>query len=372
MADESVCSNPGCEQPGTNRCSACKTSYYCGSVCQTADWPKHKETCPGHLRKVGLVNLDKAKGFNQARNWLPSLRFSELALAKLRPLNDRSLAIIEILDDALSYQFNALHFLDRKMEALECATERYNLWANSYIRNPRTIHASFPLIDSLMENGDFERAHLIAGTVHEMIMHPTNHDIPDNMHLYFMAQSSHLLADSTYRLAKVFGIPLLERKKAGEDAIALARKALEIHTELHGADSEKVANDMGLLANVLRYFGDVNDEAIHLYEQMNVIFSQSSMHVGSSSVNVALNKMNLGNIYFERAVAAINTNDVDLQLTNYELAYPQFLDAAQIFRTINNREMADNATQHITMVESSIRYLRTQMADREAAAANNR
>ena len=37
--------------------------------------------------------------------------------------------------------------------------------------------------------------------------------------------------------------------------------------------------------------------------------------------------------------------------------------------------MADNAAQHITMVESSIRYLRTQMADREAAAAaaaNNR
>ena len=61
----SACANPGCDQPGTHRCSAFKTTPYCGPICQTADWSHPKESCPGHLRKVGMANLEKAICFNR-------------------------------------------------------------------------------------------------------------------------------------------------------------------------------------------------------------------------------------------------------------------------------------------------------------------
>ena len=70
MAEETEakpCSNPGCNQPGTNACSACKTSLYYGPTCQTADWAHHKEECPVHLRKVGKANFDKAFGLDDNR-----------------------------------------------------------------------------------------------------------------------------------------------------------------------------------------------------------------------------------------------------------------------------------------------------------------
>ena len=103
-ADEVVatCSNPGCSHPGTNRCSACKTSPYCDPICQTADWAHHKEECPGHLRKVGIVHLDKAAGFYRGENWLQTLRYADLALTKLKQLKDRRLETVNIIDKALS------------------------------------------------------------------------------------------------------------------------------------------------------------------------------------------------------------------------------------------------------------------------------
>ena len=72
-----TCSNPRCVFPGTSACSACKTTFYCGPICQTADWTHHKEECPGHLRKVGTANLVKAKGFLEQQNWTQVLRYSD-------------------------------------------------------------------------------------------------------------------------------------------------------------------------------------------------------------------------------------------------------------------------------------------------------
>ena len=69
----SNCSNPGCGLPGINQCSACKTTVYCGPICQSAHWIHHKEECPGHLLKVGMSNLVKAKEFDRANNWPKSL-----------------------------------------------------------------------------------------------------------------------------------------------------------------------------------------------------------------------------------------------------------------------------------------------------------
>ena len=57
-----TCANPGCHEPGTNKCAGCKITPYCSSICQTAHWPTHKESCDGRLRKMGMDHLAKAMG----------------------------------------------------------------------------------------------------------------------------------------------------------------------------------------------------------------------------------------------------------------------------------------------------------------------
>ena len=125
-AEVKPCANPGCDQPGTKSCSACKITVYCCVICQTGDWPHHKEECPGHLLKVGKANLAKANGFNQQDNWVQTLHYAEIAATKLKLLKDRSLETVELINDALECKFNALNFMDRDSEAKECAEERYH------------------------------------------------------------------------------------------------------------------------------------------------------------------------------------------------------------------------------------------------------
>ena len=98
-----TCSNPGCDQPGTNRCSACKTSLYCGPICQTANWIHHEEECPGHLLKLGMSNLAKARElFHRERNFPQSLRCADLAATKLQKLKDHP---VEDVDEALFIKY---------------------------------------------------------------------------------------------------------------------------------------------------------------------------------------------------------------------------------------------------------------------------
>ena len=40
-----VCSNPSCSEPGTLKCSRCKTARYCGQGCQRSQWTAHKAAC---------------------------------------------------------------------------------------------------------------------------------------------------------------------------------------------------------------------------------------------------------------------------------------------------------------------------------------
>lgn len=40
-----MCANCGSKE-NLSRCGACKGAYYCGRICQTEDWPEHKEDCP--------------------------------------------------------------------------------------------------------------------------------------------------------------------------------------------------------------------------------------------------------------------------------------------------------------------------------------
>ena len=358
MADiMETCANPGCMEPGTNKCSACKTTLYCSIICQRANWPLHKESCPGHLRKMGMAHLQKAKGFHGVeRNYEQAVRCAELALTKLKQLKDRSLAFIQILDEALETKYGALSVMGRDKEALECATERYNMWATTNMRHPGMIEAAFPLIESLLHNHEFAQAHLIAGTVHEMAMHPTNHDIPENKQQPFLAQSANCLALATHQLAQAGGIPANEKQKAGKEAIALARKGLEMHKKLPGVMAKVVALNMATLAGALDYFNNVDDnEPIRLYEQVIYIFTQV---VGSSSVNIPIYKQNLGNVYCARANRAVIADDLKRALVNWELAVSYLRDAIRLFRAINHMGPADIAALKVAQIEENLRLAR--------------
>ena len=363
------CSNPGCDQPGTSSCSACKTTFYCGVICQTADWPKHKEECHGHLRKVGMANLAKAQGFHGS-NWVQALRYAEIAATKLKQLKDRRLETVLAIDIALSTKFDALQFLDRHREAMECAKERYTLWAMNHMRNSGSIKAAFGLIRSCLHNNEYEDAEHFARHAMFMINDMTDSFIPSDERPYFLADGSRYLALAIYHLASNGGIPPEGKQKAGEEAIVLAREALEIRTQLHGTECIDVAGDMTVLADVLDYFRNVDDdEVLRLYEQSIAIFSR--VH-GSSSPNVGVGERKSGSVYRSRANRALDANDLDRCMANLELALPHYREAARIDRAVNRVVSADRNLQIVSDIEGTIRELgiaRTIAATAAAAAA---
>ena len=365
-AEVSLCSNPGCNQPGTKSCSACKTTFYCSVVCQTADWVHHKEECDGHLRKVGMAHLAKAKGFYQQQNWMQTLRYAEIAATKLKQLKDRRLETVQAIDDALGCKYNALGRMDRHREALECIKECYTLWAMNHMRNPGSMRAALALIQSCIHNKEFEDAERYARHAYFMIAEMTDNFIPANQRSSFLAEVSHWLAVAIYRLAKARGIPPEAKQKAGEEAMTLARKALEIRIQLYGTENVKVAGTMGTLADVLDYFNDVdNDEILRLLEQAIAIYHRVE---GSSSVNVAVDEHKLGNAYSSRAKRARAVNDLDRCVANLKLALPHYREAARIYRAINHADNADNTLRKVAQIEENMRQIRIARAAVAAAA----
>ena len=363
MAEVEVkpCSNPGCDQPSTSSCSACKTTVYCGVSCQTADWPSHKEECDGHLRKVGKANLAKTLGFHRQRNWVQALRYADLAATKLKQLKDRRLETVEDIDSALLYKFDALQFMGRYREAMECAKECYTLWAMNHMRNPGSIAAALQLIQSCLHNKEYEDAEHYARHAMFMINDMADNFIPADQRPAFLADGSYWLARAIHELARAGGIPPEEKQKAGEEAIALARQALEIHTQLHGTESSRVAADMTELGDILDHINNVDDddEVLRLYVQAIAIFSRVE---GSSSVNVAIGEEKLGVAYSNRAEEALEIRDLDRCLANFELALPHYRDAARIYRINNHVDNANVALRNATGVEERIRHIRIAIA----------
>ena len=351
-----TCACPGCDQPGTHKCSACKTKFYCGPKCQTADWPLHKEECPGLLRKVGMANLSKAQGFHTAQNWPQTLRYSDLAITKLKQLKD---CPVEIIDQALNCKFDALNMMGRYREALECAKEWYCLYLTKHT-HPPAILAGFALIESCIKNKEYFDAVHYAHTSWETITLSRDSHITDNQREIFIAEGAYHLAKAIKCLARDGGIPSEEMQEAGREAITLARQALEIHSQQCGPESHQVADDMGLLAQVLETFNDVDDdEAIRLYEQAKDIFVRVQ---GSLSANVAVCEMYLGHAYYNRAKRAHSAYDLDRELANLELALSRFREAARIDRAINRVERADKATQAVVDVEKQLLQVKILIA----------
>ena len=355
-----TCACPGCEQPGTSQCSACKATPYCGTICQTADWPHHKEECPGHLRKVGMTNLMKARGFFEVNNYVQTLRYAELA-SKLKLLKDRPL---EAIDLALSLKTASLEFLGRYREAMENAKERYTMWAMTNIRNPRSIRAAFDLIDCCLLLDEKVDAELFARTAYEIINQRTDNIIPLDQRQHFLARGAHYLAKATYELAKAGGIAPEAKQAAGMKAIALLREALEIDTQLYGAESGNVAGDISVLAQALAYFNDEDDnEVLRLYERAKAIFAQVQ---GSSSMNVAACEQNLGVAHLTWAMRAEAVNDPDRYVANLQLALPHYREAARI--STNHADRADAALRTAAGVEELLRLAEISRAEAAAAA----
>ena len=188
--------------------------------------------------------------------------------------------------------------MDRHKEALECAKEWYSLYLTSHT-HPPAIHAGFAVIESCMHNKEYFDAVLYARTTWETITLSRDSHIPDNQRDEFTAHGAHYLAKALYAFAQDGGMPAEEKQEAGREAITLARRALVIHTHLHGLESRLVANDIQLLSSVLDYFNDVDDEEpIRLQEQARAIFVRVQ---GSLSVNVAVCEKMLGKAYSRRA-----------------------------------------------------------------------
>ena len=351
------CSNPGCDQPGTKSCSACKTTLYCCVICQTADWTHHKEECAGHLRKVGMANLVKAKGFYRSQNWVQSLRYGELAATKLKQLKDRRLETVQAISDALGCKFNALNFTARHSEAMECIKECYTLWAMNHIRNPGSMNAALHLIQSCLHNEEYEDAESYARHAYFMIAEMTDNFIPADQRPKFLAEVSYYLAAAILGLAKAGGIPPEEKQKAGEEAIDHARKALELHPQLCGTESAEIAADLNVLAGALEYFNDIDDDEVpRLHEQSIAIYCRVE---GNSSLNVAVGERKLVAAYYNRARRGHAANDLDQCVANLELALPHYREAARIYRANNHVDSADKSLRKVADVEERIRRAAT-------------
>ena len=357
-----TCSNPGCDQPGTNKCSGCKTTPYCGPTCQKAHWAVHKESCDGRLRKMGMVYHDKARGFYREQNWSQVLRYSDLAATKLKQMKDRP---IEDISEALDIKCIALGFMGRYREQLECAKEWYCLW-NTKPTDTGAIRSAFILIESCINNNEYADAVLYASTLWGIINHKHDNKIPDDERQRYIARGAYYLATATLRSAQNGGIPPEEKQKAGQEAIGLARRALEIHTQLHGTESNEVANDMAVLAGALEYFNDYDDEEVlRLYERAKAIHTRVQ---GSSSANVAVCEAKLGGSYSKRADRAHSLNDLDRYMANMELALPHFRESARIYRAVGHAGQADSTAEMVILIEEQLRQFVTARTATAAAA----
>ena len=202
------------------------------------------------------------------------------------------------------------------------------------------IDAAFALIQSCMANNEYADAHLYASTLWEIINHKNDNKIPDVQRQRYIAKGAYWLASAILRLAMAEGIPPGEKQNAAQEAIVLARKALEIHTQLYGTEDETVANDLCVLAEALDYFNDDGDdgEVLRVSEQSIAIHTRV---YGSSSVNVAVVEEKLSAAYYKRAKRAHDANDLDREVAMLELTLSHSRKASRIYRAIGRVDEAD-------------------------------
>ena len=155
------------------------------------------------------------------------------------------------------------------------------------------------MIQSCLYLGEYEDAERYARNAMFMIKDMADNFIPFEQQPHFLADASYYLARAILNLAQAGGIPPEGKQKAGEEAITLARQSLELHTQLFGAESVHVIDDMISLADVLEYFNDVDDdEVLRLMER--AIFNYRRLQ-GNSTVNLAVGEIFWGEVHRNRA-----------------------------------------------------------------------
>ena len=297
-------------------------------------------------------------GFYSVRNYGQALRYAAIAATKLKQLKVRRLDTVKEINVALVCKFDVLGNMGRYREAKECAKECYTLWAMNHLRNPGSMNAALSLVHSCIHNNEYEDAEHYARHAMFMINDMNDNFIPADQRSKFLAEASYCLARAIFQLTQTKGTPPEEKKKAGEEAITLARQALDLHTQLRGAMSVNVAHVMKLLADVLDYFNDVDDDKIlRLYEQSIAI---DCLVDGTSSFNTGASNCNLGEAYDNRARRAQAAGDLDRSMANLEMALPHLREALRIFRAITNQPAAVAETLRlIAQVEDRMQQIRT-------------
>ena len=218
-----------------------------------------------------------------------------------------------------------------------------------------------------MHNKEYADAHLYASTLWEIINHKHDNKIPDDQRQRYIAKGAYYLAQAMLRLTKAGGIPPAEKQQTGQEAITLARRALDIHTQMYGTECSATSNDMSVLAEALDFFND-NDEAevLRLFERSIAIDKRV---YGSSTVNVAIGETKLVEAYYKRAERAHDAINLDLEQAMLELTLPHYREAARIHRTIGRMDKADNIAKNVVVVEGMLRQVAIARAAAAAASA---
>ena len=245
--------------------------------------------------------------------------------------------------------------MDRNKEALECAKEWYCLWLTKHT-HPPAIDAAFALIESCVHNGEYDDARLYAHTTWETITLSRDSHIPDSQREEFTARGAHYVAKSIFAMVQSGGIPAEEKEEAGNEAIARARQALDTFSRLHGIERKTVAMAKVMLAQVLNFFKEEDDdEAIQLFEQSKAIYIQLQ---GNSSIKVGEIEEDLGALYYNKAKRALEgTNDLHNTLSYVDLSLPRLREAVRIYRSLGRLNKEVDRSIKMTIEIEGLRQL---------------
>ena len=200
-----------------------------------------------------------------------------------------------------------------------------------------------------------------------MINDMSDNFIPSDQQPKFLADGSYYLALAILELAKAEGIPSEGKQKAGVEAIELARQALKIHTQLHGSGHAQIAGDMTVLADVLDYFNNVDDDEVLRLRKQSISLQRQLK--GSLSYNTAIGNESLGRSYCGIASRATEGKDWDRGIANLNLALTHCREAVRIYKAINLVDKANDALRNITVIYENIRKIGIAKAAMSSASA---
>ena len=252
-----------------------------------------QKTFPKSLREICEGHLKTAQVLHGQHNYVQALHHSELAVTKLKQLQEDRHVDGYMVDEVMKTNYNVLHSMGQHPKAVLFAKEWHILWLDLWSddrNNTLLMHAPdlllnspVALIESSIHNNDFVDAESFARGLWTTITSELHH-FPEDQRQAITSRGAYWLAQAAYYLSANDGVAPDEKEIVGDEVISLARTALEIDTQLFGIESEKVACDLALLARVLKYFNNVvDDEVLRMYEKRRHVAVTARRRKGSSS-----------------------------------------------------------------------------------------